>query len=158
MKTIRNFPRKIAENIKTIARLDSTPEKIAGSIALGTFVGSLPITGLQNLTAITLSVILRLNKVGSVLSLEAYSNPLTLPFICYVDLRIGSFLLGRQSELLKWTDFRGLNWKTISKIAESVFTGGLLLGIIVAGITYLIALKLITVSRKKRILRNEVTF
>ncbi|MCX5642418.1 MAG: DUF2062 domain-containing protein [Candidatus Omnitrophica bacterium] len=149
MKTAKSFLIKIAERIKNIARSDSTPEKIAGSIALGTFIGSLPITGFQNLITILLSVILRLNKIGSVLSLEMYSNLVTLPFICYADFRIGSFLLGRQPELLKWTDFRHPSWKIVSKIAETLFIGGLFLGIVVSGIAYLIALKLITTSRKK---------
>jgi len=149
MKSIKYFLGKLAKSIKTLARIDSTPEKIAGSIALGTFVGSLPITGLQNLTTILLSIILRLNKIGSVLSLEMYSNLVTLPFICYADFRIGSFLLGRQPELLKWTDFKHPSWKIVSKIAETLFIGGLFLGIVVSGIAYLIALKLITSSRKK---------
>ena len=158
MKTMKGFPGRLAESIKTIARIDSTPEKIAGSIALGTFVGSFPITGLQNLTTIFLSVMLRLNKVGSVLSLEMYSNPLTLPFICYVDLRIGYFLLGRQPGLLRWADFKSLNWKIISETAGTLFTGSLFVGIVISSVAYLIAFKLITVGIRKKKLHDESIF
>lgn len=143
------FTGGIAENIRTLARIDSSPEKIAGSIALGTFIGSLPITGFQNLTTILLSFVLRLNKIGSILSLEMYSNPVTLPFICYADFRIGCFLLGRHPGFVSWADFRNLNWKIVSEIVGIIFTGGLFLGIAVAGAAYLIALKAITARRIK---------
>lgn len=154
MKNIKGFPRKLMEKIKAVAMIDNTPEKIAGSVAVGTFVGSFPITGFQNITAIFLSFILRLNKVGAVLSLETYSNPLTLPFICYIDLRIGYFLLGRQPAILKWADLKHLNWKIVSETTKILFTGSLFLGIIVASVSYFVALKLITASRKKRNLHD----
>ena len=142
--------RKVGTIIKKIAYLDSTPPKIAGSVALGTFIGSIPMTGLQNATALLLSIIFRVNKVGTILSLELYSNPLTLPFICYANFKIGQFLLGQSSSPLHWKHFRTLDWTMIFEIAKPLFLGSIALGSVIALVMYPVSLCLILHCRKRK--------
>jgi uncharacterized protein (DUF2062 family) len=88
--------------------------------------------------------------VGSILSLEMYSNPLTLPFICYVDLRIGYFLFGLRPEFSRLADFKNLNWEFISQTAKILFAGSTVLGIVAAVLSYFATLKFITVRRRRK--------
>ena len=60
--------RWLKDKVVAIAKLDSTPPKIAGSVALGAFIGMVPLIWLQTWIALFLSFILRVNKIGTILS------------------------------------------------------------------------------------------
>ena len=147
MKLMGTLWRRLVKILTTIAKLDSNPRKIAGSVALGVFIGSIPIPGLQCWTALLMSIILRVNKVGTILSLEIYSNPLTLPFLCYIDFKIGELLLAQSLNPLTWRDFQGLNWDIILGMAKPLFLGSLVLGTVAALLAYPVSL--VFVSRYK---------
>jgi len=70
-----------------IATLDSTPRKVACAVGIGMFVGMLPITGFQIWTGVALSFLLRVNRIGVVLSSQLLCNPLPLPFIFFFNIK-----------------------------------------------------------------------
>ncbi len=82
-----------------IARIDSTPIKIAVGIGIGAFIAMFPITGFQFLTGVLLALIFRVNKVAVVVTTQVVCNPLTLPFVFFLDFKVGEKILGMDSSL-----------------------------------------------------------
>ena len=73
---------------------DDSPKKKAFSIALGVFIGLTPLWGLQTVIVLFLAVLFRLNKVIAF----AFSNisfPPFIPFILYISLVCGNWILGQ---------------------------------------------------------------
>ena len=145
---MHSLVRKFLDLIKKIATLHSSPRQIAGSVALGAFVGSIPISGMQTLIAILLSIILRVNKVGAVVSMQIYCNPLTLPFIFFIDYKIGRLLLRHHDRGITPDLFRGLSPEKIIHIAKPLFLGSLVLACAVAPLAYAGTLLAIHLHRK----------
>jgi uncharacterized protein (TIGR03546 family) len=145
---MRKIIRRLLQTIKRLAELDSSPRKIAGSVAVGAFMGFIPTSGCQNWLALLLSIIFRVNKVGTVLSLQMVCNPLTLPLICYIDYKIGRWLLRYEGPGITRDFFSDLSWQKILDIAKPLFLGGLVLACIIAPIAYTVTL--IIISRRRR--------
>lgn len=153
MRKNKFFPwRWVKRKIGKIAALDSSPSQIAGSISLGGFMSMVPISGLQNLTAILLSFVFRVNKVGTVITLQTICNPLTLPIIIFLDYQMGRFILRSTLPLLEVKSFKELNWQIVLANARNmlkpVFTGGLTLGFLLALLLY--PLSFFLIKRYKR--------
>jgi uncharacterized protein (DUF2062 family)/SAM-dependent methyltransferase len=73
----------------------STPLGIAAAVALGTFVGCLPIFGLH--LPVVLLLCLRFRKDGALAYLAAnISNPLMAPFLIVAQVRLGALVLDGQ--------------------------------------------------------------
>lgn len=70
----------------------STPQGIAASVALGTFIGCLPIFGLH--LPIVLLLCLRLRKDGALAYLAAnISNPFMAPFLIAAQVQLGALVV-----------------------------------------------------------------
>lgn len=70
-----------------------SPQKKALSVALGVFIGVSPLWGFHTVLVLFLAVVLKLNKVIAF----AFSNvslPPFIPFIVFMSLKVGSFVLG----------------------------------------------------------------
>lgn len=91
--------RWLREKVLAIARIDSTPPRIAAGIGVGAFIAMFPITGFQFLTGLALSFIFRVNKIAVVATTQLLCNPLTLPFLFFLDYKIGERLLGHDSAM-----------------------------------------------------------
>ena len=148
MVPMRGVARKFFEAVKKIAVPNSSPRQIAGSVGVGTFVGCIPITGCQIWLALLLSIIFRVNKLRTVLSLQLFSNPLTLVFICYFDYKIGRFLLRDTVPGITRDYFHGFGWEKLIDIAKPLFLGSIVLACIVAPVAY--TATLVAVSRLRR--------
>jgi uncharacterized protein (DUF2062 family)/2-polyprenyl-3-methyl-5-hydroxy-6-metoxy-1,4-benzoquinol methylase len=68
------------------------PERAALSVAIGIFVGCLPIYGAQLLIVLAVCVPLRLDAVLAYVAAHV-SNPLTLPLVLVVEMETGSLVL-----------------------------------------------------------------
>jgi len=68
-----------------------SPRRAAAALALGAFIGLTPFHGLQVVTAIGLSVLLRLNRALAFLGV-AISSPPLLPFWVAVSYAVGTFV------------------------------------------------------------------
>jgi uncharacterized protein (DUF2062 family)/2-polyprenyl-3-methyl-5-hydroxy-6-metoxy-1,4-benzoquinol methylase len=67
----------------------ATPGRLAAAVALGLFVGCLPVYGLHLPLCLGLALALRLNKATTYLAANV-SNPLFLPFLVFASVQIGT--------------------------------------------------------------------
>jgi len=75
-----------------------SPEKKALSVALGVFIGIIPIWGFQTILVLSLAVAFKLNKVISF----AFSNisiPPFIPLIIYYSMLVGGWFFGTEIEI-----------------------------------------------------------
>ena len=152
---MRRAVRKFSEAVKKIAEPHSSPREIAGSVGVGTFVGCIPVTGCQIWLALLMSIIFRLNKVRTVLSLQLFCNPLTLAFICYFDYKIGRFLLRDKTPGITRDIFYGFSWNKVIDIAKPLYLGSIVLACIVAPVAYTVTITVLSRHRRKIALRAE---
>lgn len=155
-----------------ILHTDDSPQRIARGIAIGLFTAWLPFLGLHMLLAAVFAAILRANKAMAMLWAWV-SNPLTAVFIYYPAYRLGRFILGffqpeqvvdskHIEEIITETltlshiivNFGDPElWKQIGDICLSIgqemLIGGIILGAIVAKISYWASLKAIMLYREK---------
>lgn len=87
--TVRNFLQILRDNLFSPNQSNAVK---ATSVALGVFIGIIPIWGFQSITAIALAVVLKLNK-ALVIVASNISIPPLFPFIIYGSMMIGSLLL-----------------------------------------------------------------
>lgn len=155
-----------------ILHVDDSPERSARGIAIGLFVGFLPLLGIQMVIAFFVAKILKANKVLAMLS-AWISNPLTAVFIYYPCYRVGSFLLShsgkpqyssQQLEHIIENTFSADNifgefftanfWKEVYSVSMAIglemLIGGIILGFIAGKIGYWISLKAIERYRRRR--------
>ncbi len=142
----RRFQKKsLREFIKEdILGSNDTPKVKAFSLALGVFIGIVPIWGFQTAVVLFLAVAFRLNKAlafaGSNISI-----PPMIPIIVISALQIGGFVLN--SEIKSETVFSIHNFKAY---LFEYLIGSLILAIFAALITGLLSYVLILKFKKKR--------
>jgi uncharacterized protein len=76
-----------------LLRINDTPEKIAGGLALGVAIGILPSFGLGIIVAVFVAALIRVNKVSALIG-TLIMNPWTAPFFWGVSYLAGSLMLG----------------------------------------------------------------
>ena len=170
--------RPVLRFIKTrILHTDDSPERIARGIAVGLFTAWLPFFGLHIILALIFAAIIRANKAMALLFIWI-SNPLTALFIYYPAYQVGHFILGffrdtptvdpgqlenlfAEALSLKRIvlEFFTLDlwkqvWDVFTEIGLEMFIGGVLLGLIVAKVSYWLSLMLITRVRSRRLRRR----
>ena len=173
--------RPVLRFIKThILHTDDSPERIARGIAVGLFTAWLPLFGLHIFLALIFAATIRANKAMALLFVWV-SNPLTAFFIYYPSYRVGRFILGvfhikpavrpqKMGSLL--TDILSLDrfflefftadlwkdiWDVFIKAGLEMSIGGILLGFIVAKVSYWLsvtAIKRVRARRRRR--RNQL--
>lgn len=67
----------------------STPGRLAAAVAVGLFVGCLPVYGLHFPICVGLALLLRLNKATTYLAANV-SNPLFLPVLVFASVQLGT--------------------------------------------------------------------
>ncbi|MEO6601135.1 MAG: DUF2062 domain-containing protein [Polyangiaceae bacterium] len=127
---------------RTWRRLRGTqqsPSRVALAVAIGLFIGCLPLYGLHVLLCALICVPLGLDFVLSYLVANV-SNPLVAPFLITLEVEVGSLLLTGQHAAFtlaraKQTGVLGFVWEAF---AGSVVVGGVFAAI-GAGVAYTIA-------------------
>jgi len=160
-----------------VKRLPDTPHKIAMGIACGVFVTFTPLFGLHFLAAWLLALLFRGNVFAALLG-TFVGNPITFPVIAATSYQLGVRILGVGHEETVWSkihdgfqDAFGILWSNIRSIfgyeksswdglldfAQEVFlpylVGGIIPGIVTAGIFYVFSKPLIARYQKLRRLR-----
>lgn len=144
--------KKLILNIKSIFRLEDTPKRIAKGFALGSFIGMLPIPGLQLLVAAGLSTILKINRKAACVAVFN-TNVATGAFVFAFNYWLGKELLGI-SPSFSMPDKIGIDFiSTILEAGSEVFfamvLGGVITGVIAAGAAYYIVKAIFTYRATK---------
>ena len=107
--------------------------RIASGCAIGAFCAMLPLP-IQMVLSAFLAFLMRAN-IPAAVGLTWVSNPLTTPFFVYAESKLGMFLLGNESVIVRGAKFMEIlkNTPTILKSAPlPVMLGGILLAIVFA--------------------------
>jgi uncharacterized protein (DUF2062 family) len=127
------------------------PKKKALSIALGVFLGLSPLWGFHTVIVIFLAILFKLNKVIAF----AFSNislPPFIPFVLYLSVQTGDFVLGETST------FSLTNFQKDFNVKDQI--GSYLVGSITLSITLAIIMGLLgyivlsLFQRKKKVVQN----
>ncbi len=89
-----SFREKSKNLIVRELQANTTPLKGALALSLGVFMGIFPVHGLQVILLMILATILKLNRPLAFLGVNISCAPL-LPFIAFIAVKIGSFVLKR---------------------------------------------------------------
>lgn len=134
--------KKYRETITRFLKKGLSPSEIAFAIALGNFVGILPLVGLHTVVAIGLAHLLRLNIMIVFLGTQI-SNPLSFPLILFISAQIGSLMLnGALLKIQLTSDLAVLKTYVLPTII-----GGIVLGLAVSSVSYVLTLR---IARKFR--------
>lgn len=154
-----------------LLRVDDDPRRIARGVAVGLFIGFLPLMGIQMALAF---VVARLCKANAVLAMLCVwvTNPLTAIFVYYPCYLLGRLLLARTGKPLGSEQMQQIfeNIFTAENIFHDIFTaqfwtdafkafmqigfeltlGCIILGAITAKIGYWVSLVLIQRYRRRK--------
>jgi uncharacterized protein (DUF2062 family) len=113
--------------------------RASGSVAVGLFIGSLPLYGLHFPLCVAVCVPLRLDTVTAYVAANI-SNPLTAPLLIAAEIELGSLLLQGHFVELEWEQLErtGLGGFALQLAVGSPLVG-LLLAAVGALVTWLIA-------------------
>jgi len=130
-------------------RLHGSPEQIAWGAAVGFFVAMTPTMGSQTCLAVPIAALFKINKVAAAATVWL-TNPVTAPFIYWVNYMMGAKILGYP---LKAPFFSNPSWDTFWYSGKSVFLslmmGGTITGIVVGVAGYFLILGMVRVAREK---------
>ncbi|HDQ41795.1 MAG TPA: DUF2062 domain-containing protein [Desulfonatronum sp.] len=145
-----NLLRGIRYAYKKMLRLKSSPHDVALGLALGVFMGLLPIIPFQSVTVLVLALALRCSKLAALLG-TLISNPLNIPFLYFVMHRLGRFLLPElrsryNPEHLTIGDLLHTGWHLFG----TMLLGGVVIAIPSATATYFLARYLTRLHHARR--------
>ncbi|SDB20753.1 hypothetical protein SAMN05660653_00990 [Desulfonatronum thiosulfatophilum] len=145
-----NLLRSLRHLYKKVLRIKSTPHDLALGMALGIFIGLLPIIPLQTIFVLILAVAFRCSKLTALIG-TSITNPLTIPFFYLLMLRIGRFFLPEGRGRLNpehWTI--GELLQTGWYFYASMLLGGFLIAIPSALFAYFLTLFLTKAHQARR--------
>jgi len=130
------------------------PDETAKGLALGVFIGFLPINGFQVLVAVTIATLTRVSKVAAAIGTHV-TNPWTTIPILILDYYVGCLLLGRKA-CIPYVDFSSLSslLESGKGIIVPMFVGGIFLGALFSVLSYFGVKKLL--KREVRVIKGYV--
>jgi uncharacterized protein (DUF2062 family) len=119
-----------------LLQLKDRPDEAARGLAIGVFIGFLPIIGFQVIVAVTISLFVRASKVAAAVGTHV-TNPWTTLPILVLDYYVGCLVLGRHACLpnLNLSSFHSL-LACGKEILVPMFVGGVLLGTLCSVLSY----------------------
>lgn len=125
---------------------DESNFKKAASIALGIFMGIAPVWGWQMVIALSLAILLKLNKAITLVAANISIPPL-IPFILFASYLTGGLVLNNHQDI----DFSsGITFEFVKKNFVQYFTGALIFGAAMGIMSGLITWLLLALFRKKQ--------
>lgn len=136
MKHLRGtwLHRKFGDRLFSFEMWQPERARFASGCAIGVFFGMIPFPA-QMLSAALVAYLTRVNIPAAVASTWA-SNPLTMPFLIFLQYKTGMFMMGRGGENLHTTDV----WLLLSRAPLPLLAGSLVVGAILAVLAYPVAL------------------
>jgi uncharacterized protein len=123
---------KLKDYILRFSSKGLSTNEIALGIALGNFVGFIPVMGTHTIIAIGLAYILRLNTLIVLLGTQI-SNPISYPFQLFITAEVGSLLLNGRFLEMRFSKNIGYY---LDHLVWPIVLGSLILGTIVSGLSY----------------------
>ncbi len=141
IRTSLKWYKKFRRSLSLLWEIKGTPQERARGISVGVFSGCFPLFGLQSLIGICLASLFKANHCLAVIG-TWISNPLTYIPLYWFNYKIGSFFLGRESELNNFSELTQRQmWEQGWIISSSIFLGsfivGLFLGLILGLLSYI---------------------
>jgi len=133
---------------KKIVGINDSPQKIARGVAIGIFWGVMPTFGLAILFSVPTAILLRANKIASILS-SFISNPLTTPFFLGFGYKIGEYILNSPKDNIPSLSWEIIKTEYLWEISKSLLIGTTILATIIALSVYIVTLKVIQRHRRK---------
>ncbi|EJF85705.1 DUF2062 domain-containing protein [Candidatus Bartonella washoeensis] len=159
----RSFSRSFSYIRKRILRISATPHKVALGFSIGIFLACSPLFGMHIILAIFFSWVLRGNFAAAIIG-TIFSNPLTFLLIVMADYKVGYFCLSLFSNVNEISLsqvralFDGLTLSNVpllfkgawDSIMRPMILGGILLGSIFGGLSYIGIYRAIARFQQKR--------
>lgn len=123
----------LKEYIIKLSKKGLSPSEIAGAVAVGNFIGFIPLIGTHTLIAFGLAYVLRLNPLIVFLSTQI-SNPISYPFQIFISAEVGNLIL--KGSFIKIKFSKDMNY--LSHYVWPIIVGSQVLGVIVSGTSYLV--------------------
>jgi len=118
-----------------LVRLNDSPGRIAGGVAIGVFVGVAPTFGAGLLLAAFLAALFRCNVAAAVVASAAGSPPLIFP-VWFVSAWIGSLIFGLDAGAL-YAEFRsGSVWHAGGEAFKAYFVGNIIVTAVFTTLAY----------------------
>jgi len=134
--------RQLKLNLLRLVRLQASPDEIAKGVALGIFIGMTPTFGFQMAIAVFFAFLLKENKLAAALGVWI-TNPVTAPFIYALEYETGRILLGMGHARLPveftFSSLTSLGWEVLLPLG----LGSLIYGVLCAGLSFALTLRLI---------------
>lgn len=137
----RSPGRVFAEMHYALRTEGDSPPRRAAAVALGTFLGCLPVYGAHLLLCVAFARLFGLSRITTYLAAHV-NNPLTAPFLLYVELVVGHLV--RSGRLPPFT-LAHLSRSSLAGIGVELLIGsvtvGLLLAVVFGAATWMIAMR-----------------
>ncbi len=135
-----------------IMRQKSSPKQLAFSLALGVFIGAMPIIPLQSVVVVALAFLFKVPKFAAWLA-TCYSNAFTMAPFYYFLYLVGHFFLPIDAHFdpskLAMVEMLEAGWQFFTII----LAGGFIFGVPATILTYFVSLYAIRRFRRRRAFR-----
>lgn len=127
------YLKTLKEYIIRLSKKGLSSSEIAFAVALGNFIGFIPVIGTHTLMAFGLAYVLRLNPLIVFLGTQI-SNPISYPFQIFISAEVGNLIL--KGSFLKIEFSKRINY--LNHYVWPIVVGSQVLGVIVSGMSYLL--------------------
>jgi uncharacterized protein (DUF2062 family) len=146
----RRLRRVLRHEYLRLVRIDDTPEKLAGGVALGVFLGIFPTIGFGIILAIALASWFHVNKAAAVFG-SLIMNPLTTPFFWTLSYTVGALVFHVDGgKIMEEARQIGSSWAGVGRGALIYLVGNTIVAAVFAGGGYGITKRLAAVVHAKR--------
>jgi len=130
-------------------QLNGEPHYVAMGMAIGVFIGITPTIPFHTILAVLIAFICRGSKPAAMAGVW-FSNPFTIPFFYYASYKAGHFILGKTMPFDQKYDSILELAKIGFETTLAMLTGGAVIAIIPAVLTYFITKKFFLKIRSKK--------
>jgi uncharacterized protein (TIGR03546 family) len=141
----------LKEKFKNLYHSQATPAEIALGIAIGVFIGVLPLYGFHLLLWLLAAFLVpQANKLAIFVGTNI-SLPATIPLITWTAYEIGRRTLGgEQYPPFNFMFFENIDLKNISSYYYPLFIGSIILGLVCACIFYAVSYTVVDLKQKRK--------
>jgi uncharacterized protein (DUF2062 family) len=132
-----------------LIRVGGDPVRIALGFSLGVFLGVFPTFGIGIPLSLLLASVLRWNRVSAMLG-SLVMNPITTPLFWTLSGTLGAAIFRVNANKVMTSVQNGERLRSLTVGAGIYLVGNTIIALVSAVIAYFLALRVVTVYRKKR--------